>query len=106
MAAWKALRTSTESASDGATMARLSEMALTTGTGVSTANPLPPGGPPSAWIDTATSACSALAIGGAHVHTRAHPGVGGAGEHHARPVGPENGLGAAAATSKLKACSV
>ena len=43
-------------------MARLSEIELTTGTGVSTANPLPPGGPPSAWIDTATSAWSSSAM--------------------------------------------
>ena len=86
-------------------MPMLFEMELTTATGVSTANPLPPGGPPSAWIDTAALACRSLATA---ARTFTHGPTPVSVLRVSTTVAPSawRRAWARCATSKLKACSV
>src|SRR6266496_2878332 len=64
---------------EGPTMASLRPSA----TGSRMANPRPPGGPPSAWMEMAALAWTWLPIA-ARSATRSHPGIAGAGERDRR----------------------
>jgi len=82
----------------------LSLMALTTGGRAITVKPLPPGGPPSAWIEMAALAWAALRWRPAHSRTgRSRCRLSG--QDHGGSLGLQEG-GRPSATSKLKRAGI